>query len=198
MDNISVPTEPIRLDTELRRELTAGEEILWTGIPDPKRMLFVLTMWIFAVPWTSFALAWTGIAFSAYLSGIGLENGDVAYWGWIFPLWGTPLIAVGLWMMKKPLDLLDDAKHTIHALTNQRLITLTIRKGREVKTASIAKLGPIRYKEKRQGWGDLFAETGSHIDSDGDRITDRFEIVAVPEVEKLHRLLIETKQSELT
>lgn len=196
MDEMRAPKQTMRFDTELRRELAAGERLLWTGTPDPRRMLIVLGMWIFAIPWTLFACAWTGIAFSVYLSSIGSEQGSVAYWTWIFPLWGTPFIAVGLWMMKKPLDILEDAKHTIHALTNERLITLTMRKGREVKTASIRKLGPVRYKEKGQGWGDLYAETGSHIDGEGDRITDRFEMVAVPEVATLHRLLIEAKRSE--
>lgn len=184
-----------QFSSELRRELAAGEHILWEAMPDRRRMLSAFGMWLFAIPWTLFSLVWTGIALTMYWSGIGSEDANVAYWGWIFPLWGTPFIAVGLWMMKKPIEILEDAKHTVHALTDQRLITLTIRKGREVKSASVRKLGAIRCKEKSQGWGDLSADTGSHIDSDGDRVTDRFEIIAVPEVAKLHRLLLQTQQS---
>jgi hypothetical protein len=187
--------QPIRLNTELRRELATGEHILWEGAPDPGRMRVVFAMWLFAIPWTLFALAWTGLAFTAFWTGMTTQQG-LGWWGWIFPLWGTPFIAVGLWMMNKPLEILADAKHTVHALTNQRLITLTIRKGRAVKTAPIKKLGPLRYKEKQGGWGDLSAETGSHIDSDGDRITEKFEMVGVPDVAKLHRLLIEAQQGD--
>ena len=195
MDDKTGRAQAIQLNAELRRELTAGEHVLWEGIPDPNRMLVVFAIWLFAVPWTLFAMAWTGIALTAFWSSMETGQG-LGWWGWIFPLWGTPFIAVGLWMMNKPLAVLADARHTIHALTNRRLITVTIRKARQVKTASVKKLGPLRYKEKQEGWGDFFAQTGSHIDSDGDRVTETFEMVGVPNVAKLHRLVGEAQAAD--
>lgn len=193
MDTTADQRNSLMLETELRRELTAGEHVLWQGMPDPAKMRMVFVIWLFAIPWTVFSLGWTGIALSVALQSLTTDQG-IGWWSWIFPLWGTPFIAVGLWMMRWPLMILADAKNTIHALTNQRLITVTKRKGRQIRSASIAKLGPVKYTEKRQGWGDLSAETGSHIDSDGDRITERFEIVGVPDVARLHRLLLEAQQ----
>jgi hypothetical protein len=193
MDSANPPAPNLPLDAELRRELAAGEHLLWQGTPDPKKMLVVLVMWLFAIPWTLFSLAWTGLAFTAYWSGLSTQP-EIAWWGWIFPLFGTPFIAVGFWMLNQPLNILARARSTVHALTDRRLITLQVGKHREVKSVAIQQLGPVSVKEKRGGWGDLSAETGSHIDSDGDRVTDRFEMVSVPDVARLHRLLMDTMQ----
>lgn len=185
----NAPAPHQRLEAELRRELGVGERLLWHGTPDPAKMLVVLLMWLFAIPWTLFSLAWTGLAFWAYWTGLNTQP-EMAWWGWIFPLFGTPFIAVGFWMLNQPLKILANARRTVHALTDRRLITLSVGHQRSVKSISIRQLGPITVKEKRGGWGDLTVETGSHVDSDGDRITDRFEMVGVPDVARLHRLLM--------
>ena len=44
-------------------QLDAGERLLWHGRPDPKRqMLGGLAIMLFGIPWTAFALFWTGAA----------------------------------------------------------------------------------------------------------------------------------------
>lgn len=184
-----------KLDAELRRELATGERVLWQAMPDPRRLKLAYAIWIFAIPWTLFSLVWTGIALSAFLSALGSQSGNVAWWGWIGPLWGTPFIAVGLWMMYQPFKITVDARYTVHALTTQRILTLTARKDRVVKTVSLNRLGPISCTEKPDGWGTISIETGSHRDSDGDKVTDKFEIPGVPDVAKLHRLLLEAQQA---
>lgn len=183
----------MRLDQELKRELATGERILWQAQPDPGRMKIVFTMWLFAIPWTAFSLAWTGIALGAYLSVFGTEQAHIGWWGWFFPLFGVPFIAVGVWMLSRPIVALLDARHSIHALTSERLLTLTARKQRSVKSVSLRKLGPVSRKESADGWGSLSVETGSSVDSDGDRVTDRFEITAVPDVARLERLINEIR-----
>ena len=184
----------MRLESELRCELATGERILWQERPDPKRMGLVFAVWIFAVPWTAFSLGWTGIALIAYLHSFGMEDSNAAWWGWIAPLFGLPFVAVGMWMLAKPIIVLMDARYTIHALTSERLITLTSRTRRSVKSVSLAKLGPVTRKERADGWGSLTVETGSSVDSDGDRITDKFEIYAVPNVARLDVLIMENRR----
>ena len=73
MPGMTDPTKPentamARLRHALERELQAGETVEWHGWQqgriDPKLFL----SYIFAVPWTAFSLAWTGIAAAAVQS----------------------------------------------------------------------------------------------------------------------------------
>lgn len=195
MNTQMLSPEAGRLERELRRDLAPGEDVLWLAMPDPKRLNIAFGIWVFAVPWTAFSLLWTGIALTAYLSSFGQANvGGAPWWGWIFPLWGTPFIAVGVWMLHQPFKIRADAAHMIHALTNRRLLTLTHRKDRTIKSVELSKLGPMKLKERADGVGDLSVETGSSVDSDGDRRTDRFEIIGVPNVARLQRLILEQRQ----
>jgi hypothetical protein len=193
MNAIPTSAEAGRLAALLSAELMRGERVLWQGMPDPRRLRIGLVAWIFAIPWTLFALAWTGIALAAYLSSIDSQGSSIASWGWIMPLWGTPFIAVGLWMMYAPLKTISEARHTLHALTNARLITLTAHGEKKVKSVSIAHTGPVTCTEKRDGWGSFSVETGSHKDSEGDRVTDRFEMTGIADVTRLHRQFLEAR-----
>jgi hypothetical protein len=194
VDATNTLPESVRLEHELRRDLASGEQILWQAMPDPNRLNLAFGMWLFAIPWTAFSLAWTGIALYAYLSSFGQPDvGGAPWWGWVFPLFGTPFIAVGIWMLRQPFTIRADAAHTLHALTDRRLVTLSHRKVRTVKSVELKKLGPMILKERADGVGNLSVETGSTRDSDGDRVTDRFEIIGVPGVARLQRLILEQR-----
>lgn len=184
-------TEPVsmRLNAALREELSAGEQILWSGMPDPKRMKVVFWLWAFAIPWTLFALFWEGTTLTMMVAGVVQEDSNFSWIMMIFPIFGLPFVGIGLWMMNKPFAALADARNQIHALTNRRLITLTLRKAKELKSVNITKTGPIIRKEHPDGWGNLTVQTGSHTDSDGDRVTDTFEMYGIPDVAKVERLL---------
>ena len=68
-------------------------------------------------------------------------------------------------------------------------------KGRSVNSVMFDDMGPISLTEKSDGWGNLTIETGSHNDSKGNRVTETFDIIGVPEVAKLERLLREAQQA---
>jgi hypothetical protein len=182
-------------DAELRKELATGERVVWSARPDPKRMRVVFWIWAFALPWTLFALVWEASTVAMMVAGVVKNDPNVSWLMLIFPIFGLPFIGVGLWMMNKPFVALADARQTIHALTNRRLMSLTLRNGKSLKSVELTKLGPIVRKEKADGWGYLSVETGSHIDSDGDRITDRFELGGIPNVAELERLLRQAQQA---
>jgi hypothetical protein len=141
------------------------------------------------VPWLLFALFWEGVASSMMVAGLVQNDPNFSWWMMIFPIFGLPFVAIGVWLVNKPLAVLADARHQIHALTNRRLITLTMRKDKAIKSIDIAKTGPVSRKERADGWGSITIESGSHRDSDGDQITDRFEFYCIPEVVKVDRLL---------
>ena len=191
MNSEMVLPHAMEMERELRRELAAGEQIIWSGLPDPRRMRLAFVIWLFAIPWTLFSLAWTGIALSAVLSGKG-ENAGL-WWTWIFPLWGTPFIAVGLYMLSMPFRIRAALGRSIYALTSQRVLQVETGKTRKVTAVALSQLGAVSRTEGKDGWGTLSIVTGSHVDSDGDRVTDKFEFHQVPDVARLERLLTDAQ-----
>ena len=183
------PADTGRLRAALNDELITGETLLWSARPDPRRMLVVLWFWAFAIPWTLFALFWEAMALTILLFGLAKADAGFSWMAIIFPIFGLPFVAVGCWMLWKPVAALLDAREQIHGLTDRRIMTLTMRKDKKLISVDRGKLGPIHRKEKPDGWGNLTIETGSHRDSDGDRVTDKFEIYGVPEVAQLEHLL---------
>ena len=180
MDNAGTLADAAQLESALRGDLTAGERVLWHGVPDPKYLNSGFAMWLFAIPWMAFALGWTGIALVVYLSTFDDPTATWArVWGWIMPLFGTPF------------RLRAEAGRTLHVLTNRRLLSVMLGKTRTSKSVDLAKLGPVTIKERANGWGDVSVETGSSTDSDGDRRTDRFEMTGVPDVARLKQLLMQ-------
>ena len=77
----------------LERELDPDEDVLWHGWHlgriDPRDFM----IYVFAVPWTAFSLAWIGIVAMA-IAGSGEDGPGLI--GWAFPLFGLPFIVVGL------------------------------------------------------------------------------------------------------
>jgi hypothetical protein len=181
--------EPAKPDSALRHELLDGEQVLWSGSSDPRRMNAVFTMWLFAIPWTLFSLLWEGTALLMMLGGLVNKDPNFTWWLLVFPIFGLPFVGIGFWMMNKPLAALADARHQIHALTNRRLVTLTLRKDKTFHSVDLRHTGPIRRKEKSDGFGELTIETGSHVDSYGNRVTERFEMYGIADVAQVERLL---------
>lgn len=169
---------PDPLDLALQRELRAGERVLWRGRRLPRFAWEGLVIWLFAIPWTAFAVFWTAMAFA----GAQTFEPDAGVLGYAFPLFGTPFIAVGLGMLAAPFLPLFGARRTLFAVTDQRL--LRIYRGRRLKTRSVggAAIGAIERNERNNGSGTLKIVVGSHRDSDGDRQIDHFELGEVADV----------------
>lgn len=198
MEDPTDAPDSVQIESALRGDLTAGERVLWHGMPDPKYLNQGFAMWLFAVPWTAFSLAWTGIALFAYLSIFATPDAAGAqWWAWVMPLFGTPFIAVGGWMLYQPIRLRAEAGRTLHVLTDRRLLSVTLGKTRTSKSVDLAKVGPVTFRERANGWGDLSVETGSSVDSDGDRRTDRFEMIGVPDIARLKRSLTERRLNQV-
>ena len=114
-------------------------------------------------------------------------------WGFgiAFPLFGVPFILVGLWMLHKPFHIRREAASTIYGLTDRRLIRIILGKTRKTDFVQLDHMGPVNCRTAADGWGTLSVQTGSHVDSEGDRVTDSFVVAGVPQVERLRHLLIE-------
>lgn len=186
------PTSPaaFALDAAMRGQLAPGERLLWSAAPDPRRLKAAFGIWLFAVPWTVFSLVWTGLAASPWLARPARTAWEWGF-GIAFPLFGIPFIIVGLWMLYKPIQVRRDAAATLYGLTDSRIIRVVAGNTRRTESVRLDQMGPIQCKTGCDGWGTITIQTGSHVDSEGDRVTDTFIVAGVPDIEKLHRLIVE-------
>lgn len=191
----SMPTAiPIDLDTALRRELATDERILWSAQPRASRLKGGLSIWLFAIPWTLFALFWESMTLLPWLAETKTPDGITWTFGIIMSIFGLPFIVIGFWMLWQPLRAMKLARRTAYALTTRRLIRLIDGRKRELHSVLIDQIGPINRQEARDGTGHLRIETHSRIDSEGDRTTERFEVLGVPGVARLERLILDNRK----
>lgn len=161
------------LDIALTRELQRGERILWQGRPIPRIQWAAFGIWLFAIPWTAFALFWTAMAYAGTQEMGGDEWSILSL---AFPLFGVPFILVGLGMLSMPLLPLFTSRKVVFAVTDQRLIKLTLRKNLTSETVPADRVGMITRTEKPDGSGILKVATRIGVDSDGDRSTQTFDL----------------------
>jgi hypothetical protein len=187
---------PPALEQTLRRELIAGEHLLWRGQPRPHKLTRGFGIWLFALPWTAFALMWETFAFLPWVTATKTPEFIQWSFGIVFPLFGLPFIVVGLWMLWAPIRALRRAGKTAYALTERRLLRVVEANGIKVDSVLLHQIGPIDRREDAQGFGDLRIQTHSTVDSEGDRTTERFEVLGVPGVARLERLILENLAPE--
>lgn len=187
---------PPELDSILRRELLPGERLLWSGRPDPSRLRAVFAIWFFAVPWTAFALFWEAMALLPWMASSHTPLGIQWSFGIIFPLFGLPFIGVGAAMLWMPFKARRKAAQTIYGLTDRRMLRVTAGTKRESASVLIGQMGPIDVTADADGYGTLRIQTGTRLDSDGDKVTERFEVFGVPGVNRLEGLLLEQKSAQ--
>jgi hypothetical protein len=192
METLTTPPAP-ELDSILRRELMPGERLLWSGRPDPARLRAVFAIWFFAVAWTAFALFWEAMALLPWMASSHTPLGIQWSFGIIFPLFGLPFIGIGLAMLWMPFKARRKAAQTIYGLTDRRLLRVTAGTRRESSSVMLDQMGPIDVTADADGFGTLRIQTGTRLDSDGDKVTERFEVSGVPGVNRLESLLLEQK-----
>ena len=181
------------LEADLRRDLAPGERILWSGQPLAKRLKVGFGIWLFAVPWTLFALFWESMALLPWSASTKTPDGITWTFGIIMPIFGLPFIAIGLWMLWTPIKAMRQAGETLYALTDRRIVRLVSGRKRELHSVLLDQIGPINRRELPDGTGHLRIETHSTTDSEGDRRTERFEVLGVPGVARLERLILEIR-----
>lgn len=188
------PPMPQALEAELRRELATGERVLWSAQPLAKRLKGGFGIWLFAVPWTLFALFWESMALMPWSASTKTPAGITWTFGIIMPIFGLPFIAVGLWMLWKPIRAMRQAGQTLYALTDRRIVRLVGGRQRELHSVLLDQIGPINRRELPDGTGHLSIATHSTTDSDGDRRTETFDVLGVPGVARLERLILEQRK----
>lgn len=137
------------LKQKLNAELDGDEAIVWLGQPRPGRLMrkgFVL--WLFFIPWTAFALFW--MAGAAQFKWPALD--EPATW---FALFGLPFVAIGIIGLAAPLWIYHRARHSVHAITNRRALTISGVRTFRIKAFTPAQITRIERVEQTDGSGDL-------------------------------------------
>ena len=183
MVNLTLPdrvnTAMAKLRLALERELAPDEVVQWHGWQlgriDPR----TLVSYIFSLPWTVFSLAWTGAAASA----VGMTNHTgLGLLAWAFPLFGLPFIAVGGWMLARPLVPLFERGRVLYVVTERRVLKLSLGRELVVKTVPADRIGLSERRQQPGGTGTLSLAVRIGRDSDGDKQTESFDIGLVADV----------------
>jgi len=109
---------PRYLQDKVDREIEPEEQIEWIDMPIPRFFTPVATgAFIFAIPWTAFAIFWI-------CGASGFELPDFSEGGFsFFPLFGVSFVLIGLAMLSSPLWAYRKAFKTVYVITNKRAIT---------------------------------------------------------------------------
>jgi hypothetical protein len=187
---IDTTTLPRELRSQVELELQPGERVVWMDQPIPARLARAsLGLVIFGVPWTAFAVFWTGAAatgvFSAKPSGAGKLF-------WLFPLFGLPFILIGVGLLSSPWWMRKRAARTAYVITDRRAILFEggWRGSLNVRSFEPAALrGELQRKQHADGSGDLVFVQNHYRDSDGDRRVTRVGFFAVRDVKGVEGLI---------
>ncbi len=180
----------------------AGEKLLWAARPDVRIMILMSCgIWIFAIPWTAFALFWESMILGPVLADwLGYDVGGMKPTGnvgqsmlWIMGLFGLPFVLAGFGMLLAPYFVWRKGRRTVYVLTDKRLAILTAGRMTEIKNIVPPSIEFITRKEGLDGRGTLQLSFGFTRDSDGDR-TERTETLGIiDDVRRVEAMILDVK-----
>jgi hypothetical protein len=185
---------PPELEERVNGELEPGERLVWSGQPRAGWAVAASCLiWLFALPWTAFALFWTGAAAGLLDGWMGGANAPQPFQWFrlLFALWGVPFILVGLGMFSTPYWVWRRGKRTCYALTDRRAIVWQPGLWRSVHVRSYRpeQLKQMSRVERSDGSGDLIFEQRHGRDSDGDRTTTSYGFLGIERVREVEDLI---------
>jgi hypothetical protein len=183
-------TMPDELADAIAREF-AGDPPRWTGQSSPRTaFLKSLPIWLFAVPWTAFALFWEALALGGLLGLGGPKAAQGSWMAMLFVLFGLPFVVVGLGMMGAPFWMARRARRSAWVVSAKRIAQVALtRCGTSVRTLLARSLLSIERTEKPDGSGSLKLLFGEARDSDGDKVERSVTIEDIPDVRRAEALI---------
>lgn len=171
--------QPDRVEALLRQELASGERLLWHSRALPRAKRGSLAIVLFAIPWTAFSIFWVVMAFT-----MTRLDSDANLMDWLFPAFGLPFVAVGLFMFVRPLLSRLAAGRTIYAVTDQRVIQLMAGKGVFAESVPVDRIGTLTRHEKGDGSGTLQIRIDDRPVVEARQRMTGFELGEVPDVRR--------------
>jgi hypothetical protein len=138
-------------------ELVADERVVWTGRPDPTRLLNRADIGLipFSLLWGGFALAF----FFQAVTGRAEADTPTILMGAVFAVVGLYFI-VGRFLVKA-----FRKRHTFYAVTDRRVLVLTDLGRRSLNAALIGQIPAIQKHVRTDGVGSLRFGTGGGLAS---------------------------------
>jgi hypothetical protein len=189
---------PDALKTFAQRELM-NESVLWVGKPENVHSALPLfAIWVFAIPWTVFALFWEAM----------VAGPLIFFWlGWpvggkppgsmgmgmmaVMALFGLPFILIGFGMLASPFYAMRRLRRTGYVLTDKRLAILTDSRSIGVKSYQLRQIHSVTRLEHANNTGTVTVGLGFTRDSDGDRQESTEVLANVSDARRLEQLLLE-------
>lgn len=140
--------------------LQPREKVVWKGRPDPVRSASIsTTKFLFGIFFFGFAIFWTTQAYES---------------GGFFALFGIPFIVVGFWMLIEPVRTYLAANKTFYAITDRRVLLLTLRRGYRVTSLVASDITDYERVDKQDGRGDIRLRKSLVMGRNGTRTTVGF------------------------
>ena len=143
-------------NSEISRELDSDEKLLWSGCP--RDGIILRSSDVLMIPLSIFWLGFTIFWMAGATGSLWISDGEkeAAAFSFIFPLFGLPFVAVGLYMAIGRFWV-DKAmrEKTVYGVTNERVIIRSGLFSRTVKSLNIHTLSDISLKEKDDGSGTI-------------------------------------------
>lgn len=142
------------MELSLARELTDGEELLWSGRPDPKSKSIASPGNVFLILGLVFTLVGIALLLGGFIiletvEGRGREASiGLFITGGIFLIMGIAFAISGLVLRRTP-------RNTLYAVTNRRAIILRTGHYLTVDSYGKSEIGQVRRLERPDGTGDL-------------------------------------------
>lgn len=190
-----------RLKSFIAREFT-GERVQWLGRPGVAgKVLVSFGIWLFAIPWTAFALFWESMVLAPLLGDLlgypvgGARPSAGLHLGmWAMALFGVPFVLIGFGMLLAPLFAWWKGRREVYVLSNRRLALLVAGRAIRIRSIPLTDIGEITRSELRDGSGDLTLSLGYEGDSDGGRIRKTETIGQIADVRSVERLIVEHRE----
>lgn len=178
------PAIPWALQAKIDRELETGERVEWAGMPVPRFFTgHSIAAFLFAIPWTSFALFWTVGAAEATADSCGPRGFE------FFPLFGIPFILVGVFLLLSPLWTYQKARRTAYVITDRRALTFDGGWSTTIRSFRPDELRNLSRKERRAGRGDVVITRRVYRDGEGDQQTEDIGFLHIDNPREIEQML---------
>ena len=186
---------PVDLRKALNAEIAHGERVLYAGQPNwraERGALFAI--FLLGIFWSAISFAFFGMSLGGLLGLVPFNsNGKPAGLGLnlFFFVFSLPFVAIGCAMLAAPFLGIRKSRHTVHAITDARLLNVYVGRDKGAESYPFAKVNFVKRKDRRDGTGNLSIGYGVEKDSDGDTRPLTMDWSGIPDARRAEAVIRE-------